>query len=319
MILDNVSIPIMQAPIGSIASVELAAAVSNAGAIGSLALTWTAPEVAAKILAKLNGLTNRPYFVNFVLAFPAQAFDAALEANVPVITLSWGHAPELMHRAQARGISVGVQVSTLDGATKALADGADFLICQGIEAGGHVQSSTSLELLLPKIVELAQKTPVVAAGGIGDGNDIHRVMKLGARAVMLGTRFVATVESQAHQLYKTELTKANAVDTAYTICFNRGWPNAAHRVLRNSTLNNWEAAGCPPIGARPGETDVVATYSNGTELLRYDDSPPLRSVNGEVTDCCLYAGLGVEKISDVPTVKELVDRLWTECQSASSQ
>ena len=310
MILENSSIPILQAPIGSIASPTLAAAVSNTGAIGSLALTWSSPETAVKLIKRLESLTSNPYFVNFVLAFPPNAFEAAVEVGVPAITFSWGQAPELMRQAQERGIKVGVQVANISGAEQALTDGADFLICQGVEAGGHVQSSTALERLLADVVPLAQGIPVVAAGGITDRDDIDRVISLGASGVMLGTRFVATAESPAHQLYKDKLTESKADDTAYTICFDVGWQKATHRVLRNGTLNKWEAAGCPPTGSKPGEQDVVATHPNGTKLLRYDDSPPLKSMTGDVLDCCLYAGRGVEKIADVPTVSELVDSLW---------
>ena len=151
MILDQLKIPILQGPIGSIASPKLAAAVSNAGGMGSLALTWTPPEMTAKLLGQLKALTSNPFFVNFVLAFPPNAFDTAVEVGVPAITFSWGHAPRLMQKAQAKGIAVGVQVGNLVGAKRAIRDGADFLICQGLEAGGHVQSTTELKTLLQQV------------------------------------------------------------------------------------------------------------------------------------------------------------------------
>lgn len=110
--------------------------------------------------------------------------------------------------------------------------------------------------------------------------------------------------------------QAKASDTACTLCFDGGWPYAAHRVIRNRTLQQWEEAGCPPRGSRPGEGDVVASYRSGTKVLRYNDAPALDSMTGNVMDCCLYAGLGTEKIGDIPNAKALVHRLWDECRSA---
>ncbi|MGB0385929.1 MAG: NAD(P)H-dependent flavin oxidoreductase [Ardenticatenaceae bacterium] len=325
--IDHLSIPLLQAPIGSVASPRLAAAVSNAGGMGSLALTWTKPEQARRLLQQVKERTTAPFFVNFVLAFPPRCFDVVLQAGVPAITFSWGHAPELMRRAQQKGISVGVQVGNLPGAMKALDDGADFIICQGVEAGGHVQSTTGLISLLTQVLDpstssghrISRQVPVIAAGGLSTGFDMFHAMQNGAAGVMMGTRFVATRESRAHNLYKEALIEASPEDTAYTICFDGGWPQAAHRVLRNSTFTNWEAAGCSPKGSRPGEGEVVATLPSGGKILRYDDSPPLHKMKGDLLDCCLYAGQGVDGISDVPSAHELVHRLWQEAQSFKVQ
>ena len=318
MIIEQLPIPILQAPIGSIANPTLAAAVSNAGGMGSLALTWTKPDLAKKQLLQLIEQTLAPFFVNFVLAFPPIAFEAVLEVGVPAITFSFGHAPDLMRRAQAQGILVGVQVGNLQGGQQAINDGADFIICQGMEAGGHVQSSTPLHVLLSQVAKIGGKIPIIAAGGISSALHIYQARQAGATGVMLGTRFVATKESRAHAQYKDALVSASSSDTAYTLCFDGGWPQAAHRVLRNSTFLAWEAAGCPSKGSRPGEGDVVATTPTGSELLRYDDSPPLISMEGDVLACCLYAGEGVGKIDDIPSVNTLMKQLWHHVQLLKS-
>ena len=315
MILDQLKIPILQGPIGSIASPKLAAAVSNAGGMGSLALTWTPPDTTAKLLGQLKTQTSNPFFVNFVLAFPPNAFDTVVEVGVPAITFSWGHAPRLMQKAQAKGIAVGVQVGNLAGAKRAIRDGADFLICQGLEAGGHVQSTTELKTLLQQVRRFSPATPVIAAGGIATGQDIADTMQQGAKGVMMGTRFVATQESRAHLSYKESLVQASAGDTSYTLCFDGEWPQAAHRVLRNSTLTNWEADGCSPKGRRPGEGDVLATLPSGGTILRYDDTPPLKSMQGRLDEMCQYAGMGVGQMNDIPSVSTLLDRLWDDAQS----
>jgi nitronate monooxygenase len=138
----------------------------------------------------------------------------------------------------------------------------------------------------------------------------------GASGGMLGTRFVATVESQAHPKYKEALIDAQADDTVLTVCFESGWSNTPHRVLRNGTFNNWEAAGCPPAGRRPGEGDVVATRAPDRKLSRYSFATALSNTDGAVTELALYAGRSVEAIKDTPRAGELVNRIWLECLGA---
>ncbi len=209
-----------------------------------------------------------------------------------------------------KGELVGVQVGTPQGARLAREDGADFVICQGVEAGGHVQSTWPLSRLLPAVVQACGDLPVVAAGGLADAADIAAALAVGAQAVMLGTRFIATVESRAHPLYKQALVDAKADDVVLTVCFSDAWPNAAHRVLRNSTLQAWEAAGCPPRGARPGEGDLLATSHSGRTLVRYDDTPAASDMEGDIEACIQYAGLGCERIHDIPSVPDLLVALW---------
>lgn len=307
----GVEIPIVQAPIGSLASPELAAQVSNAGGLGSLALTWTNPLGAAALIANFRRRSARPLCANFVLAFEPVGLNNVLEAGVPVISFSWGLPGPLVKRVRSFGALVGVQVGSAEGAKRALEEGCDFLIAQGVEAGGHVQSSTALPELLPMIVELAQHTPVIAAGGLVDGADIAAVLRLGASGAMLGTRFVASNESRAHQDYKNALVDAQAKDTVLTGCFDGGWPHAQHRVLRNSTFTSWEAEGCLPAGRRPGEGDLISARNDVT-IIRYEDVPPDRDMSGDVLACCLYAGCGVGKIKSIEAAGVLVRGLWRE-------
>ncbi len=308
----GVQYPIFQAPVGSVAGSALAAAVSRAGGLGALALTWTTPDNARRLIAEVRAETDRPVQANFVLAFPSTALAAALEAGVRIVTFSWGMPASEVALLQSFGARFGVQATTVDGARRALDLGADFLICQGVEAGGHVQATRSLDDILPRIVEAANGTPVIAAGGIGDGAGIARVLAAGACGAMLGTRFVATHESLAHELYKRRLVEAGATDATLTVCFDGGWPYAAHRVLRNSTLETWEDAGCPPAGRRPGEGDRVAVNAAGRTFFRYDDAPPLADTEGNPDAMCLYAGTSCQHVDDLPTVNDLMQRLRGE-------
>jgi nitronate monooxygenase len=302
--------PIMQAPIGSLASTDLVAAVSNAGGLGCLALTWTGADAARRLVTEVKARTARAFAANFVLAFEPMALNTALEAGVPVVTFSWGLPGHLVRTVRSFGAAVGVQVGAVEGAKRALQEGCDFIVCQGSEAGGHVQSSTPLHELLPAVVAEARGVPIFAAGGLADGNDIADVMLLGASAVMMGTRFVASSESYAHPDYKAALLAASAQDTVLTACFDGGWPHALHRVLRNTTLRNWEAMGCPPPGRRPGEGETAAEQKSGEPIVRYDDTPPNIEMTGEILSCCLYAGTGVTKIIEIQCAEVLVKGLW---------
>jgi NAD(P)H-dependent flavin oxidoreductase YrpB (nitropropane dioxygenase family) len=301
---------IYQAPTGSIAGPELCAAVAVAGGMGSMGLAWTEPDLARRYVREVferlgsapGGAPSCRFQVNFVLHFEPSALIAVLEEGAPVVTFSWGDPAPYVELVKSFGARLGIQVVSPEGAKRAIDIGADFLVCQGIEAGGHVQSSTPLDILLPQILDVAGATPVVAAGGLADRADVARVLRMGASGAMLGTRFVATQESRAHETYKRKLVEAR--DTALTICFDGGWPNAPHRVLRNRTFTQWEAAGSPRPGRRPGEGDLL-----GPDVVRYDDTAPRDGMTGEIEEMCLYAGMGVGRITDVPSAGELVVRL----------
>ena len=101
--------------------------------------------------------------------------------------------------------------------------------------------------------------------------------------------------------------------TALTVCFEGGWPYSAHRVLRNSTLEAWEAAGSPAVGSRPGEGETVAATADGEAILRYGAAFPQQGFTGNIEAMCLYAGTGCSAIADIPSAGELVERLWREC------
>ena len=308
MLFRDLRVPVVQAPIE--ATVELAAAVCNTGGMGSLGFAWTTADEASRLVETLRSTTPHPFFVNFVLSFEPHAFDAAIEAGAPAITLSWGLDPSLIERAHRHNVAVGVQVGTTDGAKAAINHGADFIICQGVEAGGHVQSTTPLSKLLTGVLETAKDIPVIATGGLADSDDIEWVLKQGATAAMLGTRFVASEESAAHPLYKEALVMAASSDTVYTTCFDGGWAYAAHRVIRNQLFNLWESCGCPQHGSRPGEGEILSISPAGHEVPKYAFNNPMSHTPvTDVSEWCLYAGLGCDKITDVPSAAELVQRL----------
>ncbi len=126
---------------------------------------------------------------------------------------------------------------------------------------------------------------------------------------MLGTRFVAAEESDAHPAYRQALIAARAEDTVRTLCFDGGWPDAPHRVLRNSTFRAWEQAGEPLPGARPGEGEIIMRDPSGRAWPRYNSAPPNLSMQGDLEAATLYAGTGVGKIKDVRPVGVLIEEI----------
>jgi nitronate monooxygenase len=307
--------PIFEAPHGSATCPELAIAVSNAGAMGALAI-FGSPEEAHDAVSKVRSATKGYFLVNFILQFEPVALQSALDAGAPIVQFSWGvPTKEMIAAVRVAKAKLGLQVTSAESARAALDAGADYLVCQGTEAGGHVQASRGLYEALPIVLEQARDKPVVAAGGIGSGQGIRKALLAGASAAALGTRFVATMEADAHPDYKRAILAAYAKDTALTMCFQDGWP-AMHRVLRNRTFVMWEAAGCPSPGKRPGEGEVVATRPDGSKFLRYEIGVARRGFTGAVTECPLWAGMGVDFIKDLPRAGDLVERLWRECKAA---
>lgn len=314
----GLSRPIFQSGMGGVRSPDLCIAVSNAGGMGSISCTNATPERVREIVASVMAGTSRPFSVNYLLPFDLTTLDVALEAGAPVVQFAFG----LPTIEQAKSITsarrlLGIQIASAEGAQRALDLGADFLICQGMEAGGHVQAAAPLYELLPRVLAVSGSTPVLAAGGLSTGAHMRRALLAGADGIFMGTRFLATRESDAHDIYKAALIRSGASDTAFTTCFQDGWPNASHRVLRTSTFIAWEAAGCPPAGKRPGEGDVVATTFRGTPIARYRTHAPHLGMTGNLSELAFYSGTGVGEIRDLPGAGEVVDRLWRECLASA--
>ena len=301
----------MQAPVGSAATPQLASEVSHAGGLGSLGASWTEPAVLREQVRRIRRVTDRPFCVNLVMDFEQhERLEVVLEERVPIVSFSFGVRPEFIARARAGGARVFVQVGSVPAARAAADAGADAVIVQGVEAGGHVQGVVGL---LPLLVEVrrAVSLPLLAAGGIGDPAAARAALVGGAVAVAMGTRFVASDESAAHASYKARLTEAVGEDTVLTDLFDVGWPESPHRVLRNSTYARWEVAGRPPSGERPGEGDELASG-----ILRYASNLPSTGVEGEVEAMAMYSGQGVGSISTVEPAAAIVERFGAALRSA---
>jgi NAD(P)H-dependent flavin oxidoreductase YrpB (nitropropane dioxygenase family) len=301
-------LPVIQAPVGPAATPALVAAVSAAGGLGTLAASWTEPSELRRQVASIKRLTDRPFAVNLVLDFEQEErLHLVLEEQVPVVTFSWGIERNFIARTSAAGATVAVQIGTLEEARRAVGAGADILITQGREAGGHVQGTAPLLGLLEK-VRAAFDVPIAAAGGITDERSAKAALAAGATAIACGTAFLAASEADVHPIYRERLLQANGEDTILTKLFDVGWPAAAHRVIRNATVAAWEEAGKPPSGARPGEGEIIGNQK-GDAVLRYSDAQPTSTTEGDVGAMALYAGAGVGKVSRPEDGAALTERL----------
>ena len=313
--------PIVQAPIGSATTPELAAAVSEVGALGTLAVTWRGlPETRAAI-DETAGRTDRPFGVNLVLDDAAKAvpteehLETCLAAGAPLVWFSFGDASEYVGRVHDAGALAAVTAADAGEARRATEAGADLVVAQGWEAGGHVQGDVATMPLVPRVAD-AVDVPVVAAGGIGDGRGVAAALALGADGAALGTRFVATEEADAHPEYQDRVVAADETATEYTELFDKGWAGRHHRVLRNETVEAWEDAGRPGPGQRPGETDVVAAGDDRQPITRYDEALATRAVKGRVEEMALYAGQSAGLAYDVHPARLVVATLVAETNRA---
>jgi nitronate monooxygenase len=305
--------PIVQAPMGGPAVPRLAAAVSNAGALGMLVLGRS--DDAGAPVRELRGLTQRSFGANFVLRDDQhERLDAALEAGLAIVSLFWGDPQPYVDQVHDAGALLVHTVGSAEEAKRVVATGADVVVAQGWDAGGHVWGQVGTLSLVPAVVDAVEPTPVIAAGGIGDARGVAAVLALGAQAAWVGTRFLMAEEAPVHEHYRQRLIEAAETDALwFPDLFDGGWPDAPHRALRNATIDAWESAGRPLSGSRPGEGDQIATRSDGTGIPRYASSTPLDGMDGDIDAMSLWAGQGValarrvEPAADI--VAELVSRL----------
>ena len=303
--------PIVLAPM--VAVPELAAAVSNAGGLGMLTLTWS--EDVGAVVRETAALTARPFCGNLVLTEDRHdRVEAALEAGLRIVSFFLGDPGGYVKQVHDAGGIVLHTVGTAEEARRAVASGVDVIVAQGWEAGGHVWGTIATLPLVPAVVDAVAPVPVIAAGGIADGRGVAAVLALGAQAAWLGTRFLLAAEMPIHEDYRRRLIAAVETDPQrYPNLYSVGWPDSPHRALRNSTADAWEAAGRPPLAQRPGVGDVIAHFASGEAIVRYEPAPPMVGTTGDIEALSMWAGQDValakqtQPAADI--VAELVSRL----------
>ncbi|HEX5193752.1 MAG TPA: nitronate monooxygenase [Solirubrobacteraceae bacterium] len=300
----GIRVPVIQAPVA--ASPRLAAAVADAGGFGMLGLTWTPVDQIGALVAQTRQITHGPFGANIVIAEPQhERVDATLAAGVPLVSLFWGEPAPYIDAIHAAGALAAFTVGSAAEARQALDAGVDVIVAQGWEAGGHVWGEVATLALLPAVVDASAPAPVVAAGGIADGRGLAAALALGAVGAWVGTRFVASAEGAFHGYYKQRIVSARETDTVRTTAFGGGWPDAPHRVLRNSTVDRYEHEAPPPAGA----SDIVARTDDGDPVARYSFMEPTDSMSGDLEALALYAGQGSGLIAEVQSVGEILARM----------
>jgi NAD(P)H-dependent flavin oxidoreductase YrpB (nitropropane dioxygenase family) len=303
--------PIVQAPMAAVP--RLAAAVSNAGALGMVTLTWS--DDAGAVVRETAALTARPFGGNFVLTSDHHRdLDRALEAGLKIVSFMWGDPSGYIKAVHDAGGIVMHTVASAEEARRAVASGADVVVAQGWEAGGHVWGTVATLPLVPAVVDAVAPVPVIAAGGIGDARGVVAVLALGAQAAWLGTRFLLAEEMPVHEDYRRALIAAAETDPQwYPSLYDVGWPDSPHRALRNSTARAWDAAGRPADSQRPGAGDVIAHFASGEAIVRYEPAPPMAGTTGDIEALSMWAGQSValarKPQSAADIVTELTSRL----------
>lgn len=317
----SIQIPIIQAAMGGAVGPNLAAAVSNAGGLGMLVLSGAEPDAMRNVIRETRRLTSKPFGVNLNLnRQQADRVAICLEEGVAVISLFWGDPAPLVKQAHDGGAVVLHTAASADEARRVVDGGVDFVVAQGWEAGGHVRGTIATMALIPAVVDAVSPIPVVAAGGIADGRGLAAALALGAAGAWIGTRFLASEEATIHARYQRRILEAKETDTYYTQLFDVGWPEAPHRVLRNTTIDSWEAAGCPPTGARPGEGETVAQTPTGP-IVRYRSCTPGPAFEGDIEALPMWCGQGVRLVRDVmpaaAIVREIAEQADAQLQRLS--
>ena len=308
----GIEVPILCAPMGFVTGPELAAAVSNAGGLGIMSFSRNPPDALRLEIRRLRTLTQRPFGVNLLLPAGVEEHVAVcLEERVPLLSLFWGDPSSFVDSAHKAGALVIHQAGSVTESRQAADAGVDIIIAQGVEAGGHVRGETSTLTLVPSVVDAIHPTPVVASGGIADARGVAAALALGAEAVSIGTRFLATTESNAHPLYKQKIVEAREADTVRSTIFGYTWPDAPHRTLRTAFVEQWLADQRRGNEARPDEPIIGETRIAGelVAVKRFMGFTPSVETTGDIESMALYAGQGVGLIHEIKPADDVVREL----------
>jgi NAD(P)H-dependent flavin oxidoreductase YrpB (nitropropane dioxygenase family) len=297
---------------------DLAIAVSNAGALGSLGVGLMPAPVLAQTVDAIRAGTQRPFNVNFITTFTDQAqIDVLCQARVPVASFHWGHPKRAwIDQLHAAGVKVFEQVGSVDDAVRAVDDGVDVVVAQGQEAGGHNFATLPTFALVPLVVDAVSPALVLAAGGIADGRGLAAALMLGADGAWIGTRFVATAESEAHEGYKSRVVAARGSDTALTGMFGPENPDFnPTRALRNRVVREWQGRE-DEVPTDTSTLPVIGQFDLGgqtVEMHRFSYLVPMRGhTTGDLEEMALLAGQGVGLINAVEPAATVVAGLTAQ-------
>ena len=293
----GIEYPIIQGGMAWVAEAHLAAAVSEAGGLGLLGGASAPAEVIRDTIRQAREMTDKPYGVKVMLRSPyaKEVAQVVVEEKVPVVTTGAGNPAAYLPMWKEAGVKVIPVVASVAHARLLEKAGVDAVVAEGTESGGHIGSATTMTLVPSVVDEL--HIPVIAAGGIADGRGMAAAFMLGAEAVQVGTRFVATKEAVVHQNYKDRIVKAKDIDSAVT-GRSHGHPVRCLRNQMTREYNKLEAEG------------------KSFEELEYLTLGSLRKAvqEGDVDHGTVMAGQIASIIHDVKTCREVVEGMTAECQ-----
>jgi NADH:quinone reductase (non-electrogenic) len=300
----NIQYPIIQGGLAHLAYSELAAAVSNAGGLGQItAMSLDNPDQLREEIRKVRGLTTKPFGVNYAIGQHNRPFEdmlqVAIDEDVPVISMTGGNPAPIFEQLKGTSIKKLVLVAARRQAEKAEELGADAVMVVGQEGGGHLgRDDIGTMVLIPQVVD-AVSIPVIASGGIGDGRGLMAALSLGAEGIEMGTRFIATKECvHASELYKKRLVEGSE---ANTVIIKRTL-GAPARVISNSWTDK-----ILDIEKENGGYEQLKNYISGQANKRY-------IYDGVEDEGFAWAGQVMGLIKDIPTVKELFNRMITDAE-----
>jgi nitronate monooxygenase len=304
--------PILQAGMGGVARSELVVAVTEAGGYGFLGMVREAPNLIAREIDAVRTRTDRPFGVNLI---PAATDPTLLEAELSIclkkkvhsLCFFWNVRADVIARVKAAGCRVLYQVGSVEDAVAAAQAGADAIIAQGVEAGGHLRGTVSSLVLLPQAVR-SVSIPVIASGGFASGESLVAAFALGAQGIHCGTVFLATEESFAHAYHKDRVIRAKSEDTVYTDAFAINWPpNSPARVIANSLTD--ELGQCL-LGNRQEDIlrEAIAD-EDGRPIYKYSTDSPLRITTGDLERLALFAGQVAGAIETIPSAGVRVEEI----------
>jgi NAD(P)H-dependent flavin oxidoreductase YrpB (nitropropane dioxygenase family) len=298
--------PIALGGMGSGTSPELVSAVSNGGGLGALGCHGLGPEQVDERTASIRRQTNKPFGLNFLLFHAREdSFAAALDLRPAVMQFAWARPDQDLRGYFERSHQVGCLVTYMAGnvaeATHAAKAGADVLIAQGTEGGGHVGWMASMPLV-PMIVDAVAPIPVLAAGGFADGRGLVAALALGADGILLGTRFLATVESPLHPNFKQAIVDSDGHDTQLSeipdIASGLVWPGAMIRSRRNRFIERWAGR----------------EWALRRDQVAARDGLAAARKSGDIEEGSLAMGQDAGLINDIPPAGEVVTRIAEEAE-----
>ena len=307
----DIDYPIALGGMGSATSPELVSAVSNAGGLGALGCHYLTPEQIGERTTAIRGQTNKPFGLNFLLFDTREdSFAAALELRPAVMQFAWARPQQDLRtyfdRSHKAGSIVTYMASAVPEAERAAKAGADIIIAQGTEGGGHVGWMGSMPLI-PMIVDAVAPIPVLAAGGFADGRGLVAALSLGADGILLGTRFLATVESPLHPNFKQAIVDSDGHDTQLSeipdIAAGQVWPGAMTRSRRNRFIERWAGR---EWALRRDRTEAIEKLAAARKSGDVDEGP-------------LSMGQDAGLIRDIPPAGELVTRIAREAEDILTQ